>query len=183
MKELSIEEKVKRSIEGKAKRYDEALERARKELQICGSSDCDAARQIFRFFPELKEPEDERIRKTLIDFFSKGAKYRAQTNGIYDKDIIAWLEKQGEHAKFKDSIQVGDKVTRNEDGVLVNLSQLNRVAKKDEKQGEHKSAWSQEDCSKVQRICKYLNEAKKYYADITEVRECIDWLKSLNDRV
>jgi hypothetical protein len=24
-----------------------------------------------------------------------------------------------------------------------------------------------------------LDEAKKYYADITEVRECIDWLKSL----
>lgn len=43
--------------------------------------------------------------------------------------------KQGEHAKFCDSIQVGDKVTRNEDGVLVNLSQLNRVAKK---QGEQR---------------------------------------------
>lgn len=45
------------------------------------------------------------------------------------------------------------------------------------------SAWSEEDMSKVQRICKYLNEAKKYYADITEVRECMDWLKSLKDRV
>jgi hypothetical protein len=39
--------------------------------------------------------------------------------------------------------------------------------------------WSVEDRSKIQRICKYLDEAKKYYADITEVRECIDWLKSL----
>ena len=53
---------------------------------------------------------------------------------------IAWLEKQGEHAKFRDSIQIGDKVTRNQDGVLVNLSQLKRVAKKDEKQGEQKPA-------------------------------------------
>ncbi len=42
-----------------------------------------------------------------------------------------------------------------------------------------KQEWSVEDKSKIQRICKYLNEAKKYYADITEVRECIDWLKSL----
>lgn len=42
--------------------------------------------------------------------------------------------------------------------------------------------WGIEDKSKVQRICKYLDEAKKYYADITEVRECIDWLKSLEDR-
>ena len=42
--------------------------------------------------------------------------------------------------------------------------------------------WSVEDMSKIQRICEYLDEAKKYYADITEVRECIDWLKSLKDR-
>ena len=47
---------------------------------------------------------------------------------------------------------------------------------------EKNAAWSEEDMSKVQRICKYLNEAKKYYADITEVRECMDWLKSLEDR-
>ena len=45
-----------------------------------------------------------------------------------------------------------------------------------------KQEWSEEDIFKVQRICKYLDEAKKYYADITEVRECIDWLKSLKDR-
>ena len=44
-------------------------------------------------------------------------------------------------------------------------------------------AWNVEDSSKVQRICQYLNEAKKYYADITEVRECVEWLKSLEDRV
>lgn len=52
-----------------------------------------------------------------------------------------------------------------------------------EKQGEKKPTWSEEDYSKVQRICKYLKEAKKYYADITEVRECMDWLKSLKERV
>ena len=40
-----------------------------------------------------------------------------------------------------------------------------------------KQEWSEEDMSKVQRICQYLNEAKKYYADTTEVRECIEWLK------
>jgi len=47
---------------------------------------------------------------------------------------------------------------------------------------EMKSSWSEYDMSKVQRICEYLNEAKKYYADITEVRDCIDWLKSIKDR-
>ena len=43
--------------------------------------------------------------------------------------MIAWLEKQGKHANFRNKIQIGDKVTRNEDGVLVNLSQLKRIAK------------------------------------------------------
>lgn len=45
------------------------------------------------------------------------------------------------------------------------------------------SIWNEEDTFKVQRICKYLDEAKKYYADITEVKECMDWLKSLKDRI
>lgn len=51
------------------------------------------------------------------------------------------------------------------------------------KKGEQKPAWSAEDTFKVQRICKYLCEAKKYYADITEVRDCIEWLKSLKQRI
>lgn len=133
MKELSIEEK--------AKRYDEAIEMAKKELNVCGSQDCDAARQIFRFFPELKESEDEKIRKAIhiyLDWLD-GKKDYAPKGEYTIKDMIAWLNKQGKHQKFRDSIQVGDKVTRNEDGVLVNLSQLNRVAKPAAK--FHKGDW------------------------------------------
>jgi hypothetical protein len=47
-----------------------------------------------KYFPELKESEDERIMKELIKFFRMGAKYNSSTNGIPDKDIVAWLEKQ-----------------------------------------------------------------------------------------
>jgi hypothetical protein len=50
---------------------------------------------------------------------------------------------------------------------------------KDRVQPQPKQEWSVEDRSKIQRICMYLNEVKKYCADITEVRECIDWLKAL----
>ena len=42
-------------------------------------------------------------------------------------------------------------MTRNEDGVLVNLSQLKRVAKKDEKPCEQKPAWSEEDETNLRR--------------------------------
>lgn len=40
-------------MEDYKKKYEDALERAKEELQHCGSQDCDAAKQIFRLFPEL----------------------------------------------------------------------------------------------------------------------------------
>ena len=71
------------------------------------------------------EGEDEKVRKALIRFH----KSTMDIDGIKGYEIVAWLEKQGEHKKFRDSIQVGDEVTRNSDGVIVNMSQLKRVAK------------------------------------------------------
>ncbi len=100
MKELSIEQK--------AKAYDEALERARKELQACGSTDCDAARQIFRFFPELAESEDERIKKELIFYLGDMPEDTELRNGVTNRDVLVWLEKQGEQKPI-DKIQLGKK--------------------------------------------------------------------------
>ena len=85
-------------------------------------------------FPELKESEGERIREKLVQFFKEKDEEDFE-EWVPKAKVLAWLEKQGEHANFRNKIQIGDKVTRNEDGVLVNLSQLNRVAKK---QGEQK---------------------------------------------
>ena len=47
-------------------------------------------------FPELRESEDERIRKELISFFTERAKYTEDSTfgGLSSKEIIAWLEKQ-----------------------------------------------------------------------------------------
>lgn len=125
MKELSMEEK--------SKLYDEALEKARK-LYEQGT----ITESLCYVFPELKESEDERIRQFLIHEVTETSDEIMSYRNMNKKDVLAWLEKQGEHANFRNKIQIGDKVTRNKDGVLVNLSQLNRVAKKDEKQGEQK---------------------------------------------
>ena len=91
MKELSIEEK--------AKAYDESLAKA-KELY---SQHCAEWRDedIEYIFPELKESEDEKIRKALIDGFtvmkeSKNCGKTFSNHNIPVSDIIAWLEKQGE---------------------------------------------------------------------------------------
>ena len=72
------------------KKYKEALAHAR---EIHRNED-EKRRDMEFIFPELKESEDEKVRKTLIDFFGRGAKYGGHTNGVYDKDILAWLEKQ-----------------------------------------------------------------------------------------
>lgn len=98
MKELSIEEK--------AQRYDEALGKDKKELDACGSQDCDAARQIFRFFPELKKNEDEKIRKELIQYLKD---YPNLPTGKYCRnDFFTWLEKQGEQKTLCDKCSCQD---------------------------------------------------------------------------
>lgn len=103
--------------EEKVKAYDEALKQAKKELKICGNLDCDAARQIFRLFPELKESEDDRIRENTIRII------RQSMNGICAplllsiyKECITWLEKQGEQKPTDNAeprFNVGDWVTNN----------------------------------------------------------------------
>ena len=78
----------------------------------------------------LKESEDERVRKDIVFYIAAHHKDDGEkARWLY------WLEKQGEHANFRNKIQIGDKVTRNRDGVLVNLSQLKRVAKPAENRG------------------------------------------------
>ena len=133
MKELSIEEK--------AKRYDEAIEQLRKMMPNWDNLSYNGKtfiQDLVYILPELKESDDEKIRKELIQFFSD--KDEEDYEGLHPRvEILDWLKKQCALAEFCDSIQVGDKVTRNQDGVLVNLYQLNRVAKKDEKQGEQTS--------------------------------------------
>ena len=84
-------------------KYKQALKVAKKELQACGDLDCDAARQIFRLFPELKEDEDEKIRKELIEF--------VKSRGGFKQEYITWLEKQGEQNtddKVEPKFKVGD---------------------------------------------------------------------------
>jgi len=87
MKELSIEEK--------AKRYDEAYKVAENIRRF--SSDIAEINRMEEIFPELKESEDEKIRKELLGFCKNRAEY--YPNDPKYKNIsawIAWLEKQGE---------------------------------------------------------------------------------------
>ena len=78
---------------------EKAKERIRKELQACGYTGCDTERQIFRFFTELKESEDERIRKEIIEFLR--LPHRQFVGKRNHEEWIDWLEKQGEFKSSK----------------------------------------------------------------------------------
>jgi hypothetical protein len=86
MKELSIEQK--------AQRYDEAINRMKR--YVIDEYGCTRIR-VTDVFPELKESEDERIIREITKFlvdFNNGWYERPGENTI--DSWLAWLEKQGE---------------------------------------------------------------------------------------
>lgn len=91
--------------------------------------------------PELRESEDEKIRKLLIRLFKSNA--NEKFDDVSTQEILAWLEKQG----------------------------------------ERKPAWSEEDEHRAEDTIYFLDTAKKHYASTVELDACIDWLKSLKDKV
>lgn len=171
MKELSIEEK--------AKAYDEAIERAKKVLLDCTSEEQKVVEYIT---PELKENEDEGIRKALIKFH----KSTIDIDGIKGGDILAWLKKQGEkpnNVYDKELSEILGRVIRryiNDPNIpytereKVSMEIIPYVERL-EKQCEQKSAWSEEDEAKLKSILFHIEDV--------ENKDVIDWLKHLKDRI
>ena len=75
------------------KLYEDALERAKAYHR----NELSGTRQEMTeyIFPELAESDDERIRKSLIDFFGEQCDM-SDVNGVYAYEVVAWLEKQKE---------------------------------------------------------------------------------------
>lgn len=90
-------------------KYKQALERAKYALDT--DMDDSGHWAVNYIFPELKESEDERIRKKVIEVLKlniKGAESQMQASRGVDRcfeiyacnKVIAWLEKQGKHTQF-----------------------------------------------------------------------------------
>jgi hypothetical protein len=98
MKELSIEEK--------AKRYEDALGRARTFYKrwygVDAYNSSLAISELKEIFPELFESDDERIRKAILIYLDwlDGRKDYAPKGEYCIRDMIAWLEKQGKQNTF-----------------------------------------------------------------------------------
>ena len=89
------------TTEEKAIAYDKALERAKDCLKD-GTITSTAIDYISTIFPELRESEDDRIRKGIIDFLWKEKIFLQEVHKSVENspkyrfvmDAIAWLEKQ-----------------------------------------------------------------------------------------
>ena len=125
-----------------------------------------------RYFPELKDSKDKRIRKVIIEHFACSHSSMYPYKGFTKKEILDWLEKQGEcHISHDDEImieQLTEYLTtghglQNTNETVVEW--LNSVKKKFEKQGEQESVpdW----------MPKFLDElrSKKNYFDWDEHRD------------
>ena len=135
--------------------------------------------------PELKQSEDEKIRKCVKRLTNGLTEEHFARCGASLNEIHAWLERQGEHANFRNKIQIGDEVTRNEDGILVNLSQFERIVKNKVKQGEQDSAWSEEDEAHVKSLCKRLKGLcrREFVTTRFAINEDEEWLKSIKEKM
>ena len=137
-------------------------------------------------FPELKESEEEIIRKDLIDYFEElpdlicnGEHIEGSYRGHYKKDIIAWLEKQGN--KDEEILILKDQIESLHAAIKA-LKEAHKIEL--EKQGEQNPTWTEDDEKMLHTI---IADFKGFKHDNTSSLEphfdnCIAWLKSLKDR-
>ena len=138
-------------------------------------------------FPELAESEDERIRKMLIEFFGKGAECNGSTNGISDKDILAWLERQGEEPIGIRSRHTTGKLAE----IIKDIESADKIEalrteyEKDRADAfaEMQVAWSEDDKA-------MLKETLALIETVEDINKAEDgflsvkmWLKSLKQRI
>ena len=126
-----------KTIEEKAKAYDKALNTAREilahtsENYLCTHLTKEDIKEMYsRFFPELAESEDDRIRKAIhiyLDWLD--GRKDCQPKGDYTiKDMLAWLEKQGEQKqtdKVEPKFRVGDWIVSNEKLYVYQIEEIN----------------------------------------------------------
>lgn len=127
-------------------KYENALERAR-ELKNKLEKSCSLATPtgIESIFPELKESEDERIRKAIhiyLDWLD--GRKDIEPRGEYSiRDMIAWLEKQCEPNWVHHKVDLSDCSEEYRKAYYDGWNNCNK--QHSQLKGEQKPAWSEED--------------------------------------
>lgn len=103
-------------MEDYKKKYEEALERAKYILHTVETAGCAMHKDLLtEIFPELRESEDERIMQAIIATIHL---YYGEPLEDEAKDMIAWLEKQGEQKptwseEDEDSVDIAIRIIQN----------------------------------------------------------------------
>ena len=171
MKELSIEEK--------SRRYDGAIKR----LEDIETGKCQKTfmftEGLFEYiFPELKESDDERIRKAIysaLQYLERELSWDA-LGGVDILDAYAWLEKQSEEKPAECKEKKYSKC------YVYNLPHNDEMCEQCEFNPKNRkpAEWSEEDEVKINRIVACLENLN--VADNDILLKDVDWLKSLKDR-
>ena len=163
-----------KSIEEKAKRYDEAIEKfdVILNLNTVKESGTIFADDVRKILPELKESEDERIRKAMIDFFKHEREEGITVlhYGVNIESMIDWLEKGAKGNEVE--------IPNSEPPLTIKHAREVMGIKQD-------PAWSEEDEETIDNLIDYLeNEFEISYMkeDKEGFRSQINLLKSLKDR-
>lgn len=152
------------------KLYNESLERAKNVLNG-KATDREPGTSISEYiFPVLKELEEEKIRKELVEYLKH---YSGGDNiSIKFPKWIAWLEKQ--KPIIEDEPIVIDEGKAEMDYCFTKMMNGEKVS----------SSWSEDDermCNSSIRACQYMVE--HFENSTKDCEDSIDWLKSLKDRV
>lgn len=180
-----------KTIEEKAKAYDEAMERA---IVAYKDTDRHIKATIERIFPDLKESEDERMMWDFNDWLCEEIECR--TNDLRDeKDrrtlnmlcyiltkVKNWLEKQKEQEfapkTFEDAVkQMYDEVDVCQLKWKERAAKLFELARKELEQNPVE--WSEEDDAYRIEAVKLLENPSLYESCSNLRQETIEWLKQL----
>lgn len=129
-------------------------------------------KQLEKIFPELKESEDEKIRKALIRYFTLSDEHAYnEACGVSYRDIVAWLEKQGEQKE----IDYNEELKKCKDNPLYFFDKYVKVKLK-----ERKFVWGEKDEKNYQMLQNIICDSG---ASAYLVNKLSDWLKSLKQKL
>ena len=172
------------NTEQKAKAYDEAIKKMKAMKSSCVTLSY-TGKTVFQdleyIFPELRESEDEKIRKEILEFFQQFE--NEGLRGINISDWIAWLEKQKSEEINVKALLAADRLAAAEmTGRLKERKDIVENPQKYgiEKQVEQKHAeWSVEDDNHLHSIYHYLRILKDESDNDSvkkNIEEHINWL-------
>lgn len=175
-------------------KYEEALQRAKQQLIDCGDNQ-GRKNIIYKIFPELRESENERTRKELIEFI------RTLPCTIHVKEeYFHWLEKQGEKKPDEYSLEQAAEIFLNSlkktpynnkpvtDAQVITKELLKFLSdtnsyNPDALIEQTDAEWSEEDEDTLDIAIRIIQNGGDNCSGILDSNKVLNWLESLKEKV